>query len=135
MIIERLRIDDDLYTGYLEETVQTHGDSTAILEVIADRLKRAVSLRPNSRYILLTDAARDAMENLLGGGSLKSADDLLTRVSRLAQIRFGDRVLKDLTPGMYEELALRAEKQGKTLDQMLDEAWRVFTRDFFTLVK
>lgn len=134
MAITSLRIDDDLLGVYQAEA-EASGGKLSLEHVLADRLKRAEYLVPNSRYIVLADAPRDQMEKLLGGGSLRSGDDLLEKVSRLARVRFGDHTLEDLTPGQMEELVYRAEKMGKTVDQLLQETWAKFRQDFFTLVR
>lgn len=129
-MIVQLRIDDDLIEEYKGEV----SESTSLEMILADRLKRALVMIPNSRYIVLADRARDQMEQLVGGGSLRSADDLLLRVRRLANVKFGDHEL-DLTPGQMEEIAFRAKKMGKSVEAVVKETWDRFTQDFFSLVR
>jgi len=129
-MILNLRVDDETYQHYADEAEATGSQPILVIE---DRLKRALVLTPNSRYIILADGTRDRMEQILGGGSLKSAEDLLTRVQRLGHVKFGEHTI-EITPGQMEEIIYRAAKMGRSVDDLIKEAYGIFARDFFTLI-
>lgn len=130
MILPSLQLDDETAFHY-----QTEADEIKqpLYIVLADRLRRAVALDPRHRYVILTDNPLARVEHALGDLPLQSAEELVARVQRLAKIQFGEHEL-ELTPGQMEEIAWRASKQGKTVDAVLQETWRVFCENFFTLV-
>lgn len=128
----RVTIDlhDDLADHYRRE-----GDDRCVpLEsVIEGRLGAATRLDPRNRYLILDQPVLGELEKKVGGGHLQDNGDLLGKVQRLAQIRFGQHTL-ELTPGQLEEIAWRAGKQGRSIDQMLQAAYEKFAEDFFTLL-
>ena len=130
MILPSLHIDDDLAQTYMDEALER---KVPIEQLLQDRLARAVSLDPRQRYVIVVDNPRVRLETILGGGNLQRAEDLVAKVARLARIRFGDHELQ-LTAGNLEEIAWRANKQGRTIEQMLEIAWARFRETFFTLV-
>ena len=72
----------------------------------------------------LLPAACRALDDRLGPGTTQSADALLRAVTRLASIKVGEVEVR-FTPGQLEELAFRATKRGRTLQQ---EIAQVVTR-------
>ena len=125
-----LTLDDDLSGFYEEEAKERKCELAAVLE---DRLKRAGQLDSRTRYVIVSDRTRDQLENILGGGHLKSAEDLLNKVGRLARIKFGDHEIR-LSAGQFEELKWRAQKQGKTIEQLLLEIWQRLQDQFFNAI-
>lgn len=128
----RIIIDlhDDLAASYQKEA---DARTLPLESVIEGRLGAATRLDPRSRYVIVDQPVLGQLETRLGGGHLQDTGDLLDKVSRLAVIKFGEIELP-LTPGQYEELAWKAQKQGRTLDQMLQIAYEKFAEDFFTLI-
>lgn len=125
-----IQLDDDTALTYQNEAVERGMD---VEDVLADRLKRAQVLDPRHRYVVLVDGVLARAEAALGGLPLLHAEDFLSKLTRLARIRFGDHRL-ELTAGQMEEIVWRGQKQGKTVEQMLGMAWERFTAEFFTLL-
>lgn len=125
-----LHVHDDLYQRYERESDDRNIPVASVLE---DRLVAAVPLDPRSPFLVVTGDALKALEAATGHLPLITPAGLVAKVERLARIKFGDHVLT-LTPGQYEEIAWRANKQGKTIEQMIEIAFRTFAEQFFTLV-
>lgn len=130
MIVANLQLDDDVALTYEAEAEARKLDLKAVL---VDRLARAQALDPRHRYLILADNTLARAEQALGGMPAANAEDFLGKLNRLAKVKFGEHEL-ELTPGQMEEIAWRATKQGRTVEQLLAETWRVFCADFFTLV-
>lgn len=125
-----LTLPDDLGELYRVEADQRDLPVASVLE---DRLKAAQPLDPRKRFVILQQPMLGEVETHLGGGDLRGGGDLLAKVKRLASIAFGPHEIK-LTPGQYEELAFRAGRMGKSIEQLVKETWERFCQDFFTLV-
>lgn len=138
-----LRVDDDLVATYREEAVERN---TTIGEVMRERLTRAVGLDPRDRGVIITGGQTlHQIEFHLGGGDLKDAEDLLRKVRKLASVRmkapnigdsgeaFGDRYFA-LSPVQLQELVFRAEKTGRSIEELFEEIWRRVSEDFFRYV-
>lgn len=130
MILPSLHIDDDLAQAYMAEAVERR---VPVEQVLQERLASSAPLDPRQRYLILIGEPREQLEIILGGGTLKDLADLVTKVRRLASIKFGAHELQ-LTAGQLEEIKWRAGKQGRTIDQMVQAAWTRFKEQFFTLV-
>lgn len=115
-MIVHLQIDDDLAEKYCQEAAAR---GLELPVVLVDRLRRAEPLDPRGRYVILEGQTREQMEGTLGGGQISSAEDLLTKVQRLARIRFGDHEIP-LTAGQFEEIKWRAHKLGRTVPQVME---------------
>ncbi|HET9255391.1 MAG TPA: hypothetical protein VFO16_09345 [Pseudonocardiaceae bacterium] len=129
-MIVTVKIDDDIGLTYQEEAGERHLD---LQTVLADRLHRAGDLDPRARYLIVTGRTREQLETRLGGMPVVDAQDLLSKVTRMARIGIGDCELT-LTPGQLEELTRLAHKQSKTVSRMLSEMWATFTSEFFTRI-
>lgn len=70
------------------------------------------------RALTLTGQERDRLEATTGVGSTRTTTDLLIAVERLAAISIGS-IHVDFTPGQLEEIAYRAKKRGRTVEQEL----------------
>lgn len=140
-----LRVDDDLFAIFKAEALERKMTPGA---VIRERLGRAVALDPRERGVVLSGGRTlHLIEQHLGGGDLKGAEDLLEKVRKLASVRlkspdlgdtsggepFGDRYFQ-LTTGQLQELVHRSAKTGRTLDQLVEEIWRRVGEDFFRYV-
>lgn len=126
-----LTIPDDLWEIYRVESLERHVDPGDLLR---DRLARAVGLDPRDRAIVLTGGrTMQLIEEKLGGGQLKSAEDLLAKVTNLAVIKFGAHEFT-ITPGQYRELAFRASKTGRSIDQLIESIYQKMQETFFEYV-
>lgn len=122
-------IADDLALEYQEEARERN---LTIQEVVTDRVRRAASLDPRQRYIILEGRLLQRMEEVLGC-SLMSAELTLAKVQRLARVKFGAHEIY-LTPGQMEELQFRAKKLGQSMDQLLAGMWLKLSEEFFSHV-
>ena len=126
-----LSIDDDLWEIYREESIERRMNPG---DVIRERLQRAVGLDPRDRGVVLTGGrTMQLIEERLGGGHLKSAEDLLAKVANLASIQFGVHEFV-ITPGQYRELVFRAQKTGRTIEELVQEIYRRMQQDFWRYV-
>ena len=114
-----ISIDDKLYARYKEaaDSVKFPGGTEAL---IVRQLARMSDYAASARLIILDKAPLQQIEVALGGGSLRSADDLVERIKAYASISLGG-VRMDLSPAQLEEVAYRAQKLGKAPDEMLKE--------------
>lgn len=126
-------MDDDLLEFYQHEAKERKiQGGTAV--VLNERLKRAVALDPRERTIIITGGrAREIIEEKLGGGQLRDTEDLLRKISNLAAIRFGMHEFQ-ITPGQWRELAFRATKTGKTIEQLVEAIYVKMQATFFEYV-
>ncbi|SRR6266487_1132009 len=126
-----LSLDDDLAECYQKEAASRR---VPIGAVIAQRLTDARSLDPRKRGFVVADAqVLQELESILGGGSLVSERTLVEKVRRLARIRFGDHTFQ-ITPGQFEELAFRAKKTGRTVEQLVADLYQRMAQDLFRTV-
>lgn len=114
----------DLYQAYADQS------GKSLDSVIADRLKRTAVVPHGSRMVFVGGDPLDRLEAKLGGGSITTADDLARRVERLAGITFMGKDLQ-LSPNQLEELAQRAERQGKSIDDLITDIWAHLRDNFF----
>ena len=125
-----IELHDDLGQAYEREANER---TLPVESVIEGRLVAATRLDPRNRYVIVDQPVLGKVEEKLGGGHLQDAGDLLAEVQRLAHGACEGHELK-LTAGQLEELAYRAKKQGRTLEQLIEATWQRFAADFFTLV-
>lgn len=124
-------IDDDLFEFYNNEAKQRRMSPA---DVLNERLKRAIGLDPRERAIILTGGrVMSLVEEKLGGGNLKNAEDLLRKVTALASIRFGEHEFK-ITPGQWREIAFRATKMHLTPEQVVERMYTEMQKTFFAYV-
>ena len=127
MIVHDLSIDDDLYEQYVVEASARY---VPVADLLADRLRRAATLDPRSRYLIIEGRTRERLEEKLGLGALQSAEDLLRKVERLARIKFGDHDIP-ITMGQMQELQHRAQKRQVSVEKLIEEIWQKLSVDFF----
>ena len=123
----RVTIPDDLADTY-QKFADAHG--VPLDAVLADQLKRLAPYEPGKRLVALTPDQVDQLEPRLGGGSVKDGTDLTRKVLTLAGIRF-HRIDLDFTPQQLEELAHRAERQGKSVQALCIEIIDSMKDQFF----
>lgn len=131
MILNQFKLPDEVYERYQAEAKERQ---MSVGDVLRERLLLAEDLDPREKpLILFGGATMQAIESYLGGGQLKSATDLLSKVSKLAAVGFGrhDFVLSAI---QAQELMHRAKKLGLTTEQLLDRMWIKISEDFFKYV-
>ncbi len=123
----QLSIPDELYSDYQS---RAKGERKSTIELILAQLRRHLDTPITQRHITLTGAVLEAVETLVGGGSLTSPEDLVEKIQRLARISLGDIRLK-FSPVQLEEIATRAQKQGKTPEQVCQDIVDQMAGQFF----
>jgi hypothetical protein len=126
----KLTLPDELFEVYAEEGVAR---KMSLEPLLLERLEKGIPLDPRERPMILSGRTREQIEQFLGGGHLKGEVDLLQKVKRLANIRFGEHELR-LTAGQMEEMTWMANKQSRSIDQVLKAAWDDFCGKFFEFV-
>lgn len=129
----KLRIPDETYDQYektAEKVQATSGKTVTVEELLSAQLDRFAGVSPTDRIVVIPSGHRDRLEQLLGGGSLRSSEDLVSRVESLASISIGD-VRLGFTPGQMKQLAAIAQRNRKTVEQVVKETvkemeWRFF---------
>jgi hypothetical protein len=128
--IVKLTLPDDLVEILQDEAAACQ---STLDDSVSHRLHAAIDLDPRSRGFVVTGVDLSKLETALSGGSLTDSADLLTKVRRLASIRFGEHRL-ELTAGQMEEIARRARHEKKTVEQALGEIFKRMTQEFFRYV-
>jgi hypothetical protein len=103
---------------------------TAAAMVLANGL---ASLPLQGRYAVLDQPTLQALEDLLGGGSVFNGADLLEKVKRLAGISY-HHVRLQFTPGQLEDLQEKARRQGKSVEQLVEQMAPRIHEQFFGLI-
>lgn len=122
-----VKLDDDLVARYEPYATEAKLPVATILE---RQLARFAAHPPAQQVIPLDRATLQQLESLLGGGTLKSAADLVARTRAYASITLG-KVVLDLSPAQKQELVHRATKQGRTPEAVVQELVAQVTTDLF----
>lgn len=120
----RILLKDSVVAPYEEMAAQ---QGRSVDQVIESQLNRFKMLPPGQKAIVVNVA--DA-ERILGGTPVLNGTDLLSRVARLASLSF-HAIKLDFSPAQLAELQHRAERQGKSVEQLAQEIVTTITRDFF----
>lgn len=123
----RVTIPDQLADVY--QAVATK-QGLSLDDVVSRQLRRFQTLIASPRVVVLGPDHLDALELKLHGGQIPSPEDLIAKVSRLAGVSFCGIDLQ-LTPAQVEELAHRAERQGKSVEALVQEIWEQLAQQFF----
>lgn len=117
----------------LQDVAHEQGDRD--LETAASQqLSTALSALPaTGRFAVINQKELQTLEDILGGGSITNGADLLQKVQRLAGISFG-HVRLGFTPGQLEDLKWKAERQGKTVEQLVEQMAPRIHEQFFGLI-
>ena len=131
MTVLRIQVDDPTLQRLQARVDATRGD----LELMSSRLlaTAAKDLPISGRHVVLDASTLEALEPILGGGSVLHAADLLQKVQRLAGVSFHHCRLP-FTPNMLEQLARKAESQGLTAEQLIERTAPRVYEQFFDLV-
>lgn len=111
-----LHIPDELYDVY-----DGYAGARDIDDVLLEQLERFQGAHPQDRSLLISPRIREQLEKLLPmhpGPHLYDDVDLLERVKVLASISIGN-VRLDFTPAQYEALKNYSDRQGRTLEELV----------------
>lgn len=130
MITVRLELPDATYEQFEEEAQRVR---QPLERVITNRVLTVGQIPTGARVILLTGETLDQLEQILGGGSILNAEDLLKKVERLAGISFVHLRLP-FSPSQLEQLQEKARRQGLTVEQLVHRTAPRVYEQFFDLV-
>lgn len=127
----RVQVDDDTLTRLQARADATRKD----LELCAQSVlaQAAKSLPTGGRVVVVHGEILEALEGILGGGSIMNPQDLQKKVARLAGISFLHCRLP-FTPNQLEALAEKASRNGLTVDQLVERTAPRIYEQFFDLV-
>lgn len=100
-----------------------YSGNTVLDVVAADKLTKQYELKAEGA-LLIGGPTRRVIEEITGVGSTATELDLVAGVQRLARLKIGEQQI-DFTPGQWEELARRAERNGRSV---ADEVSKVVAR-------
>lgn len=123
----RVTLSDPLAEQYLLLATQ---QNRSLDEVVEIQLRRFETIPPGSTVVVLGPKHLDYLAEKLHGGDVRSAEDLITKVDRLAGVKFSGIDLR-MTPAQLEELVHRAARQGKPVEALVQEIWERLSVDFF----
>ena len=128
MITIQLQLDDTLAVD-LQRL-----DPAAPLHVLIPRRLTQLRAAPlKGKVVMLSQADCEALEAILGGGSVLNGKDLVQKVSRLAGISF-EHIRLQFTPGQLDEVVRKADSSGITVDQLIERMAPRIMEQFFGLV-
>lgn len=102
-----------------------------ISSILAEQLKRFVSVDPYDRIVVVPSRQRDELEKVLSGGAIEDASDLVLKVEALASIQV-EGVKLDFTPGQKRELKRLADRQRITYDEIVRRTVKSMEEQFFS---
>lgn len=122
----------DFSMDKLHEVARAHERDleTAASQVLATGLS---ALPLQGRFAVIHQAELQALEDILGGGSILNGQDLLKKVQRLAGISY-HHIRLNFTPGQLEDLEWKAKRQGKTVEQLVEQMAPRIADQFFGLI-
>lgn len=123
----QISIPDDLYQRYADAAKRAKKPTAAL---VVQQLERFVDAPPTQRSIILTGEALQEADTLLGIGSTADAATLLAAIRRWAGITIGD-IRLPFSPSQLQEIAHRAQKQGKTPEAICRDIIDQMAQDFF----
>lgn len=117
-----LQTTDDLHDHYREqaEEMQRRGQATTAEELMADRLDRFKAVTPGDRIIVIDPKSRQRLETILSGGSLLSAEDLVSKIERLSGLAIGE-IRLDFTTAETRQISNWARRQGRQPESVLKD--------------
>lgn len=131
MTLIQVRVSDDTL-----QLLQARADSARRdLSLITERLlqRAATSLPEGERMLVLSGEALERLESILGGGSLLSPVDLQKKIERLAGVSFL-HVRLPFTPNQLESLAEKANRQGLSVEELVNRTAPRIYEHFFDLM-
>lgn len=115
----------------LEAVAARHGRS--VEEQAAISLTAGLAIPSTGRTLTIDSATIEALGQILGGGSVLNQQDLLFKVQRLAGISFR-HVRLPFTPNQLEQLQERADRQGLTVQQLVERTAPRMYEQFFNML-
>ena len=128
----RITISDNADTEFTRR-LEGKPRSPSIEMLISRHLDATLDIVPDERHLTIDASALTALEDILGGGSLLSDTDLLTKVQRLAGVSFL-HVRLPFTHSQLEQLSEKAARNSLTVDQLVERTAPRIYEQFFDLI-
>jgi hypothetical protein len=127
----RVTVDEDVLAKLQAQADHSRRD---LESVASKRVAEAVRLLPYAgRVVVVQGDALESLEGILAGGSILNGPDLLKKVERLAGISFLHCRLP-FSPNQLEALQEKAERQGLTVEQLVERTAPRIYEQFFDLI-
>ena len=122
-----IQLPDDVALRYQQAAERAR---VPLATYLARHLQRFAEVPSGARALVLTGDALERVDALLGLGSTASPQAFIQAVEGWAGITIGG-VRVDFSPAQLEEIAHRAEKQGKTPQEIVEGIVADLSKDFF----
>lgn len=132
----QLQVSEETWEAYSSHADRIHGltgQTVSPESLMADQLGRFAHVIPSDRIVVLEPTTRQRLEEILQGGGLVNAHDLLSKVQRLADLQIGE-IRIDFTPGQWEELKNLARRNSRQLVEVVEATVRGMESIFFNHV-
>lgn len=129
----QLQISDDVYDKYVAHAENFQGRSgkpIAPEELMQTHLDQFSSVSPADRIVIIHAKQRQQLEEVLSGGSLRSAEDLVDKVKNLSSVGIGN-IRFNFTPGQLHELKIYAARNGIEAEEAVRRTVRSMEESFF----
>ena len=122
----KIELPDDLWEHYQKEAGRKRKAPEKLLVEILDRYQACTA---DERFLVLAPELIKRLEEALER-HFTQPHQLVELIEVLARIRIGD-IRVEATPAQLRELAHKAERQGKTTEQLVRETYQAIARSFF----
>lgn len=116
----RIEISDDL-----ADELQAEQPKLPLAKILTDKLKLTKGLKSSDRLLILSGKSLRAVEELCGLGSTVTPEALVTSLQRKLTATWGGAHIP-FSPAELTELAERAARNRRTLDQEIQEQIHIF---------
>jgi len=109
---------------------KAQGDELRTASYLSQLIKRFAKIDPMDRIVVVDQAARAELEEILGHGSIMDAKDLVAKVRRLSDIEI-EKVELKFTLGQKAELQRIAVRQGISYKEIVRRTVKSMEAQFF----
>jgi hypothetical protein len=136
-LIVQLRMPDELYEIYghfvSEIAGRVNGTGTTPEDLMASQLDRFRGVPPMDRCLVVSSPVRDALEQILSGGTLRDDRDLLEKVRRLSDVRI-EGIHLHFTPPQLQQVRNYCTRNGLPIEEGIRRIVREMEHRFFDFV-
>lgn len=125
-------VEDSTYELIQDRATRSNVEPERMAQYLLQEGAKTIPVR-GTRAVILAGPVLEQVEAILGGLPVLHGADLVQKISHLAGISF-EHLRLPFSPQQLGEIAQRADRQGKSVEQVLAEAApRVFAQ-FFDLL-
>ena len=130
-MIVNLKVPDPVWESYAAFCARgKSGNPIKPEALMISQLERFRGVSPSDRVIVVGSRERAALEKILSSGHLQDGVDLKRKVEQLATLEIGG-VKVDFSPAEWGQLKRYADKNGKSLQQVVETTVRQMRDQFF----